>query len=240
MKKYYLHNGIASSGPFSLEDLKMKQITTTTPVWFEGMEKWKYAKDIEELHSLLNEVTPPLSQVKEIYSKDTQSHTKESKNTIFGISKITFLAASLILFLIIFTLVFNVFQEQRSEELEAKNRKTENENQQYLLQQKVIEEQKIMLKQHEQAEAERNSNEKKMNINSRLNSITNETTNVKENLALAKEKLKKTSEFKILRSQAEKTKEMESIKKEIYSLEKKLDILDQESYRLNLELEKLK
>jgi hypothetical protein len=240
MKKYYLHNGIASSGPFSLEDLKIKQITKTTPVWFEGMEKWKYAKDLEELHPLLNEVASPLSQEKEMHYNETQSHSKESKNTIFGISKNTFLATSLILFLIIFTLIFNVFQKQRSEELEAKNKKTENENQQYLLQQKVIEEQKILLKQHEQAEAERSSNEKKISINSRLNTIASEMAIVKENLALAKEKLKETNEFKILRSQAQKTKEIESINEEIYSLEKKLAVLNQESYRLKLELEKIK
>jgi hypothetical protein len=240
MKKYYLHNGIASSGPFSLEDLKMKQITTTTPVWFEGMEKWKYANDIAELHSLLNEVAPPLSQAQEIQSEVAPPNSKESKKTIFGLSKNAFLTASLILVLVLFTLIFDVFQKQRSEELDAKNRKTEKENQQYLLQQKVIEEQKIELKQLEQAEAERSSNEKKLNINSRLNSIANELTIIKENLVLAKEKLKDTNEFKLLRSQAQKTKEMETINEEIYSLEKKLDVLDQESYRLNLELEKIK
>ena len=43
MKKYFLHTGTENSGPFDLDELKAKSITKTTPVWFEGMENWKYA-----------------------------------------------------------------------------------------------------------------------------------------------------------------------------------------------------
>ena len=41
MKKYYLHNGTESAGPFSFDELRASNVTKTTPVWFEGMEKWK-------------------------------------------------------------------------------------------------------------------------------------------------------------------------------------------------------
>ena len=72
MKKYYLHNGVESSGPFSFEELRLKKISTKTPIWFEGMEKWKYAGELEEMQSLLI-VTPPPFQIEDVKSKPYQS-----------------------------------------------------------------------------------------------------------------------------------------------------------------------
>jgi hypothetical protein len=239
MKKYFLHNGTESSGPFSFDELRIKKISKTTPVWFEGMEKWKYAKDIEELQSLIKTTPPPL-QMREIPTRSIPSKVNEVNITIFGLSKNVFLALSVIVLLIIFTIVFDAFQDQRSEELETKNRITEKENQQYLLQQKEIEEQKLLLKQQEEAEAERSSNEKKLRLNTRLKAIENEKAIATENLALAEEKLIDANKFKLLRSQAEKTEEIKTIQKEIDSLKKVIEILNDESDVLLLELEKIK
>ncbi len=58
MKKYYLHSGTENIGPFDINELKAKGITKSTSVWFEGMEEWKNAGNIEELKDLLKSSPP--------------------------------------------------------------------------------------------------------------------------------------------------------------------------------------
>jgi len=57
MKKYYLHEGAETTGPFSIEELKDKSIKRATPVWTEGMDEWVSAGTVDELKSLF--ATPP-------------------------------------------------------------------------------------------------------------------------------------------------------------------------------------
>jgi hypothetical protein len=59
MNKYYLQNGNENIGPFTIEELKAKGITKSTPVWCEGMSDWTEATNVTELASILNS-TPPL------------------------------------------------------------------------------------------------------------------------------------------------------------------------------------
>lgn len=49
MKQYYLHNGIAESGPYSLEELRLMAIMPTTKVRFENTEYWYPASQLEML-----------------------------------------------------------------------------------------------------------------------------------------------------------------------------------------------
>ena len=84
MKKYFLHNGTESSGPFSFDELKTLKITKTTPVWFEGMEKWKYAGDIAELYELVA-ITPPPFQVEEVIAPPPPK--KVANAAYLGLSK---------------------------------------------------------------------------------------------------------------------------------------------------------
>ncbi|MGC4100793.1 DUF4339 domain-containing protein [Ferruginibacter sp.] len=58
MKKYYLHNGTQQEGPFDFEELKLKNLTGNTPVWFEGLSEWTTIENVEELKSIIV-VTPP-------------------------------------------------------------------------------------------------------------------------------------------------------------------------------------
>ncbi len=236
MKKYYLHNGTESSGPFSFEELRIMKITKTTPVWYDGMEKWKYAADIEELHELIA-ATPPPFQVEEVSTSHSQ---KTISNAAFlGLSKNGFIAV-IVIILIFSTVIFNIVQNNRSEELEAKNKKTEIENRQFLLQQKEIEEQKRLIEEQEKAEAERSAKEKKQTITDRISAIENEMAVTKDDLDTAKEKLAKANDFKVLRTSAEKSEELKKIKQEIEDLEKELEDLEAEQNRLNLDLEKIK
>ncbi len=58
MKKYFYSNGKEKFGPFSFDDLKNENISKDTLIWFEGLDDWKYAKEIKEFQEIL-EVTPP-------------------------------------------------------------------------------------------------------------------------------------------------------------------------------------
>jgi hypothetical protein len=58
MREYFLHNGDEQQGPFTIDELKNKNITRQTSIWYEGLPEWTAAGNIEEL-SLLFKVLPP-------------------------------------------------------------------------------------------------------------------------------------------------------------------------------------
>jgi hypothetical protein len=63
MKKYFYSDGNDQFGPFNLEELKEKKISRETLVWFEGMEDWQKAKDVEEVKSIFVVIPPPIKKV---------------------------------------------------------------------------------------------------------------------------------------------------------------------------------
>ena len=58
MDSYFFHDGEEQRGPFTLEELKEKQIKRETPVWKKGLKDWTRANDLPELSQLF-ENTPP-------------------------------------------------------------------------------------------------------------------------------------------------------------------------------------
>lgn len=74
MKKYYLHNGTQQEGPFDISELKSKNILPQTEVWFEGLEDWTEAGQIEDLKTLFSKTTPP-----PIRNKVTQEPIEKQK-----------------------------------------------------------------------------------------------------------------------------------------------------------------
>lgn len=60
MRSYYISNGSVQEGPYAIYELKEKKISSTTYVWFEGMESWETASQVPEIAELLVTVqTPP-------------------------------------------------------------------------------------------------------------------------------------------------------------------------------------
>ena len=59
MKVYYIHQGTEQSGPFSIEELRQKNISKDTPVWYDDLPEWKKAGELPELNSLFISVPPP-------------------------------------------------------------------------------------------------------------------------------------------------------------------------------------
>lgn len=236
MKKYFLHNGSESSGPFTLEELKAKRISKTTPVWFEGMEHWKIAGEIPELTSVFV-VSPPPFKTATTPLPNVKKMPEDRK--ILGMSKNSFFIIASILVLGIVTVVFNTLQDNRNRELEIKNHKTEVENYQYELQQKEIEQQKIILAEQQKKEEERLMQEKKETANKRLLEIKNLLLISQDNIKNTEEKLNDASSFKLLRTALEKKEQIDLLHRNIDSIKNEMENLKKESNQLKLELEKI-
>lgn len=58
MSQYYLHDGEMQLGPFTIEELKTKEINKDTPVWKDGMQDWVKADNLPELAALLKSPPP--------------------------------------------------------------------------------------------------------------------------------------------------------------------------------------
>lgn len=238
MKKYFLHNGSESSGPFTIEELKEKNIVKTTPVWFDGLEHWKTAGDIPELTRLFVATPPPFKATPNPISIQKNQRI-EPEQKILGLSKNTFFIVAAVLILAIGTTVFNTLQDSRSRELKIKNHKTEVENQQFILQQKEIEEQKKIVAEQEKKEAERLLNERKITVNNRIAEIQELVDGKNLNIEILENKLNDASTFKFLRTPEEKKIQIELLKSEIESLKNEVIILKNEFDQLKLELEKI-
>ena len=69
-------------GPFTKEELKLKNLKRSTLVWSKGFENWKEAKNVPELTDIFDTNTPPPIP----HKKETQNHTKSiyypSKNEL--------------------------------------------------------------------------------------------------------------------------------------------------------------
>jgi hypothetical protein len=71
MKEYFFLKGKDQNGPFTVEQLADKGLTSETLIWAEGMENWQKLKDIPELAQTIKpkSVPPPPSDTHEKISK---------------------------------------------------------------------------------------------------------------------------------------------------------------------------
>ncbi len=238
MKKYYLHNGTESSGPFDIEELKAKNITKASPVWFEGMLHWKTAGEIPELNHLFL-VNPPPFPLFETAEPTPKITTKKEARKILGLSKNVFFIACVAVVVLIGITVLKNIEENRSRELRIKNHKTEVENYQLELKQKELDEQKIQAVIQEKIDAERATKALTQNTNNRLLEIEKLLADYQNNMVDTEKKLEQASGFKLLRTGAEKKGQMELLQKNIDSFRTAMDELKKESDQLKLEMEKI-
>ena len=241
MNTYYIHSGNESIGPFGLDELKGKKITKTTPVWCQGMIDWKYAEEVDELKGLLMLTPPPLKPLITSFQVPKEAENdqeKEADRKILGISKDIFFPAVIVLILIIVIVSFNLFEENRKNVLEQKNTITEKNNQQFQLQEKEIEDQKILIAEQERKEAERITVERKQKISNRLLEIQRILLNDIKNLEDAKNKLIEANNFEFLRTSEEKNDDISLIQRDIEHWINEIEKLRTEKDQLYLELEK--
>ncbi|TRX43162.1 DUF4339 domain-containing protein [Flavobacterium restrictum] len=238
MKKYYLHNGTESSGPFDIDELKSKKITQTTPVWFEGLEKWKTAGEIEALKTIFVAIPPPIDMSRETPPLQKVANNS-SKKEILGLSKSTFWIAFGVVIVLIGITILNTIEDKRTRELELKNHKTEAENYQLELQQKEAEDQKIQAAMQEKVAAEKVIADKKQSDSSRLLEIEKTLANSQINLDAAEKMLTNAADFKLLRTATEKKEQLDLLKNTTDSIKNEIEQLKKESNQLKLELEKI-
>ena len=240
MNKYYLHDGHESSGPFDLEEIKTKQITKSTSVWCEGMEDWTTAGEVAELKRILFPVPPPISSIamkppvpKSINNSNYSNAEEEQEEPakILGLDKKQFFIALVILVLVVFTFVFNNYQENRRAELDQKNGQTDTQNQQY--QQKEIEVQNNKIAEQERIEQEKIAAEKKQARDQRLLEIRNLLTVDYKNLENAKNRLNEVSSFQLLRTPSEKDEEMSQAQNDMDHWKTEIENLEKEASQLN-------
>lgn len=237
MKKYYLHDGTESSGPFDLEELKTKNITKASPVWFEGMQHWKTASEIPELNFLFVASPPPISSFSSTKPVHKEEKVKEVRK-ILGLASSTFFIVCVVLVLATSTVIFNNLRENKSRELRVKNHKTEVENHQLEEQQKELEQQKLLEEEAKKAAEERAIEDKKQADSDRIIEIEKLIAISKSNLEATNSKLKNASGFKVLRTPEEKKEELNALNKKIDSINTEIDQLKIESNQLKLKSEK--
>ena len=62
MKAYFIHLG-QPEGPYSIEELRVKNLSKDTPVWYEGLNDWSTIGQIPELRSIAKATPPPFKTV---------------------------------------------------------------------------------------------------------------------------------------------------------------------------------
>ncbi|MCG9793593.1 DUF4339 domain-containing protein [Flavobacterium algicola] len=249
MNSYFLHDGIESSGPFTIEELKFKNIKATTPVWCEGMLDWKNASEVVELRSLLVSSPPPIKKSVPVTTTVfepiptaepiVEIVTPEKKNKILGLNKSVFIFILFFGILIVGSFILSKYQDMRREETELKNEQTEKNNVQYRLQQKEIEEQKIQMEIQEKIDLERQLKERKEALTAKINANNSLLATAHNNFEIAKNKLSEAANFQFFRSDGERAEEIALEQQQVSYWKKEVENITNETDRLKLELDNL-
>ncbi len=237
MKQYYIYVNNEQVGPFYFEELKSQKISKETKVWFEGLEEWKNAGEIEELKTILLSIPPPINsfnsqpptpKFENTQKSETKTEEDEEQVKILGLKKNIFYSILGLLIIIIGITYFNNLQDKNREILLEQNKQTESYNQQ----KKELEEQNARLAEQEKIEKNRNASEKKQAIEKRINEIVEQLNLNYQNLDIAKLNLNNVSSFKVLRTSSERNEQINSAQNEI-------DIIKDEIRNLEAEIEKI-
>ena len=65
MKKYFYSNENQKNGPYSFEELKDENIKNETLIWYEGLEDWTKASNLNEMTPILELIPPSFSEIKQ-------------------------------------------------------------------------------------------------------------------------------------------------------------------------------
>lgn len=81
IRKYYYSDGEKTFGPFNILELKQFGITKETLVWFEGINGWKPAGELNEMKAIIKETTPAFNETTPTFNKTTPAFNLEKKAT---------------------------------------------------------------------------------------------------------------------------------------------------------------
>jgi len=82
MKKYFYSDGKEKHGPLSLDELKQEDISKQTLIWFEGLDDWTPAGELDEMKPILELQPPPiLTEEKDELSEPVVKEEETTENT---------------------------------------------------------------------------------------------------------------------------------------------------------------
>ncbi|MTI29766.1 DUF805 domain-containing protein [Xanthovirga aplysinae] len=84
MKNYFYFNGKEKQGPFSFEELKDEEVKKDSLIWFEGLEDWIPASDLEEMKPILELKPPSISTIHnepEALNRVEETQTKKATDS---------------------------------------------------------------------------------------------------------------------------------------------------------------
>lgn len=81
MKKYFYSDGTNNFGPFTLEELKEKNITRETKVWFQELGEWKPAGTVPELTEIFKLVPPPITKTSSNFNNMDNTNNQKPPKT---------------------------------------------------------------------------------------------------------------------------------------------------------------
>ena len=82
MKKYFYTDGTNNFGPFTLEELREKNITRETKVWFQELGTWKPAGAVPELTDIFKLVPPPVTKLNSNFNMENLNNQKPPKTCL--------------------------------------------------------------------------------------------------------------------------------------------------------------
>jgi len=82
MKKYFYSNGNEKHGPLSLDKLKQENIAKDTLIWFEGLDEWTPASELDDMKPIL-ELNPPPIQMEDSEKSNIKNKQEEPMATKF-------------------------------------------------------------------------------------------------------------------------------------------------------------
>ena len=82
MKKYFYSDGTNKFGPFSIDELREKNITEETLIWFQGLSEWLPARNFSELNDVFAPSPPPITSPRATsYSQSSNIDSQQPPKT---------------------------------------------------------------------------------------------------------------------------------------------------------------
>ena len=228
IKKYYIYKDNQQKGPYSFEELKDLNISRDTMIWYEGLETWIKALEVEELKEIFKSIPPPIQTDKAIpptYVENISNSNKDLKPVPIYKKKSIITIGVLLFFIITFGAItlYNKFtkqdeivtkqdeivikQEDQNSKIEALEKTQENRNAEQLIKKRA----------EEAAQRKRD-----LQV---LNKMGEEAA---INLRAEKLKLEEIQKFQIGRSSSKKQEQVRIQLEKIMYWEKELDRLKKE------------
>ena len=232
MKKYYIEINGQQSGPLDLENLKTKNISKETMVWYEGLDDWTKAEKVKELQSIFKSIPPPLrkavpppiQKVDPIYVQSIYNTEPIPENTSFLSTTLNKVFIGGFALIVCAVLLFS-FADKTQADVQTK---TEQNTEALQQQQQLLDEQAAKIAEQERLEAERKERERKAAIKERMDQISEQLKLSHQNLEIAKRQLNDATAFQLLRSTSERNRDINAANENVAVYVGEIESLERE------------